>query len=58
MTTADIVHRLRLRAQEATAIGRHAMASDLRLAIAHLDKLEKELLSARFLSPRREGAQR
>lgn len=58
MTTADIIHRLRLRAQEAAAIGKHAMASDLRLAIAHIDQMEKELMSARFLSPRRDRSKK
>ena len=42
MNVRDVIHRLRIRANNAQNAGDYALAADLRLAIATLEQLEKE----------------
>jgi len=55
MVVADVIHRLRLRANNAAAEGQVHLAADLRLAIATLQELEREAaLARRPATPSRE----
>jgi hypothetical protein len=47
MTPADALHRLRIRANNAQAAGDHALAADLRSAIAVIEQLVLETRFAR-----------
>ncbi len=47
MTVADVIHRLRIRANNAADAGDVHLAADLRLAIEALTRLERESLLAR-----------
>ncbi|MGO9049747.1 MAG: hypothetical protein ACLP19_16075 [Xanthobacteraceae bacterium] len=49
MTTKEIIHRLRLRAHQAQAEGRHHEARDLRLALDALVRLSRD---AELFAPR------
>jgi hypothetical protein len=46
-TVADIVHRLRNREHAARAARQFVLADDLRMAIAELERLERDLLFGR-----------
>jgi hypothetical protein len=49
MQTADLIHRLRIRSNNARNNGEFALADDLQLAIVTLEKLDKELYLNRIL---------
>ena len=43
MQTADLIHRLRIRSNNARASGEFALANDLQLVITELQRLTREL---------------
>jgi hypothetical protein len=49
--TVDVIHKLRSRAQQAQDAGEPALGADLRLAIATLERLDREAALARRPAP-------